>query len=326
MEGSVQREGKRVRITVQLIDALTGHHLFSERYDRDLKDILILQDEITMKVLTAVRVKLTLGEGVSLTGKGTKNLEAYLKVMQAASIMTGTRNKERLERARQLLEEAIALDPEYASAYVSLSSIQLHLVSIGASELPRESVQRALELAKKANALDDSNPSIHVSLAFIYIFLGEYDKGISEAERAVSLSPNSAMSYYVLGWTLDIVGRPQEAIPFLQKSLRLSPIPVSSNVLESLARSYGKLGKYEESIATYKRELQLYGPDTLLAHLGLALTYVRMDREKEARAEGAEVLRIDPKFTIERYVKGIPIMDQSGKDRLTSTLRKAGLK
>jgi adenylate cyclase len=200
------------------------------------------------------------------------------------------------------------------------------LVSIGASELPRESVQRALELAKKANALDDSNPSIHVSLAFIYIFLGEYDKGISEAERAVSLSPNSAMSYYVLGWTLDIVGRPQEAIPFLQKSLRLSPIPVSSNVLESLARSYGKLGKYEESIATYKRELQLYGPDTLLAHLGLALTYVRMDREKEARAEGAEVLRIDPKFTIERYVKGIPIMDQSGKDRLTSTLRKAGLK
>ena len=326
MEGSVQREGKRVRITVQLIDALTGHHLFSERYDRDLKDILILQDEITMKVLTAVRVKLTLGEGVSLTGKGTKNLEAYLKVMQAESIMTGTRNKERLERARQLLEEAIALDPEYASAYVSLSSIQLHLVSIGASELPRESVQRALELAKKANALDDSNPSIHVSLAFIYMFLGEYDKGISEAERAVSLSPNSAMSYYVLGWTLDIVGRPQEAIPFLQKSLRLSPIPVSSNVLESLARSYGKLGKYEESIATYKRELQLYGPDTLLAHLGLALTYVRMDREKEARAEGAEVLRIDPKFTIERYVKGIPIMDQSGKDRLTSTLRKAGLK
>jgi adenylate cyclase len=325
MEGSVQREGKRARITVQLIDALTGHHLFSERYDRDLKDILILQDEITMKVLTAVRVKLTLGEGVRLTEKGTKNLEAYLKVMQAESIRTGTRNKEQLERARQLLEEAIAIDPEYASAYASLSGIQLSLVSIGASESPRESVQRALELAKKAIALDDSDPSIRVRLAFTYMFLKEYDKGISEAEKAVSLSPNSAYAYYALGWALDINGRPQEAIPFLQKSLRLSPIPVSSNVLESLARSCRRLGQYEESIATYKKELQLYGPDTLLAHLGLALTYAWMDREKEARAEGAEVLRIDPKFTIEQYVKGIP-MDQSAKDRVTHALRKAGLK
>ena len=325
MEGSVQREGKRVRITVQLIDALTGHHLFSERYDRDLKDILILQDEVTMKVLTAVQVKLTLGEGVSLTEKGTKNLEAYLKVMQAESIRTGTRNKERLERARQLLEEAIALDPEYASAYASLSGIQLSLVSIGASESPKESVQRALELAKKAIALDDSDPSIRVRLAFTYMFLGDYNKGISEAEKAVSLNPNSANAYYALGWALDIAGRPQEAIPFLQKSLRLSPIPVSSNVLESLARSYRRLGKYEESIATYKKELQLYGPDTLLAHLGLALTYVWMDREEEARAEGAEVLRIDPKFTIEQYIKGVP-MDQSVKDRLTKVLRKAGLK
>jgi hypothetical protein len=112
IEGSIQKEGARVRITAQLIDALTGHHLFSERYDRDLKGILNLQDEITMKVLTAVRVKLTAGEGARLYEKGTKNLDAYLKVLQAVEHKGSTMNKERVQSAMQLLEEAIALDPE----------------------------------------------------------------------------------------------------------------------------------------------------------------------------------------------------------------------
>ncbi len=325
IEGSVQREGDRVRITVQLIDALTGHHLFSERYDRDLKDILNLQDEITMKVLTAVQVKLTMGEGARIYEKGTKNLDAYLKVLQAREYKGGTMNKERVERAMQLLEEAIALDPEYAYAYSILSTAHFDLVIIGASESPRESLQRAVELGKKAVALDDSNSTVHASLTFPYIYLREFDKAISEAEKAMSLSPNSATAYFALGTALASAGRPQEAIPMLQKSLRLSPIPVHSQVLGILASSYSGLGQYEEAIATYKKVLQIYGPDHLMAHLGLAITYALMDREKEARAEGAEVLRIDPKFSLERCIKGLPC-DQSRKDRIADALRKAGLK
>jgi TolB-like protein/class 3 adenylate cyclase len=122
IEGSVQQEGKRVRITAQLIDALNGRHLFSEQYNRELKDILKLQDEIAMKVLTAVQVKLTIGEGARVHEKGTKNLEAYLKVLQARDLKAGALNKERAERAMQLLEEAIALDPQYAFAYSILST------------------------------------------------------------------------------------------------------------------------------------------------------------------------------------------------------------
>jgi tetratricopeptide (TPR) repeat protein len=110
----------------------------------------------------------------------------------------------------------------------------------------------------------------------------------------------------------------------LQKSLRLSPIPVNSWVLGVLAHSYRELGQYEEAIATYKKVLQIYGPDHLLAHLELAITYALMDREKEACAEGAEVMRIDPKFSLERYIKGLPY-DQSRKDRMAGALRKAGL-
>jgi adenylate cyclase len=325
IEGSVQQERNRVRITAQLIDALTGRHLFSERYDRDLKDILNLQDEITLKVLTAVQVKLTTGEAARLSEKGTKNLDAYLKVLQAKEYKGGTMNKERVERAMQLLEEAIALDPDYAYAYSILSTAHFDLVVIGASESPRESLQRAVELGKKAIALDDSNSTVHASLTFPYIYLREFDKAISEAEKAISLSPNSAVGYWALGTALSLSGRSQEAIPMLQKSLRLSPIPVHSQVLGLLASSYSWLGQYEETIATYKKVLQIYGPDHLMAHIGLAVTYALMDREKEARAEGAEVLRIDPKFSWERWIKGLPY-DQSRKDRMADALRKAGLK
>ena len=325
MEGSVQQEGNRVRITAQLIDALTGRHLFSERYDRDLEDILNLQDEITMKVLTAVQVKLTGGEGARILEKGTNNLDAYLKLVQARDLKGGTVNKERVERAMQLLEEAIALDPGFSRAYSLLSTAHFDLVLIGASESPRESLQRALELGKKAIALDDSNSGAHSNLAFTYAYLGEYDKAISEAEKAISLSPNSAGAYWALGAALLTAGRPQEAIPLLQKSLRLSPIPIHSQVLGVLANSYRQLGQYEEAVALYKKMLHRYGPDHILAHLDLAVTFALMDREKEARAEGAEVLRIDPKFSIERYVKPMP-MDQSKKDKYIDLLRKTGLK
>ena len=324
IEGSVQQEGNKVRITVQLIDALTGGHLFSERYDRGLKDILNLQDDITLKVLAAVQVKLTTGEEARHLEKGTKNLDAYLKVLQAREHKGGTMNKERVERAIQLLEEAIALDPEYAYAYSVLSTAHFDLVALGASQSPRESLQRALELGKKAVSLDDSNSSSHACLTFPYIYIREYDKAISEAEKAVSLSPNSALAYWALGAALTMSGRPQEAIPMLQKSLRLSPIPYHSIVLSHLASSYAWLGQYEYAVATFKKMLQIYGPDHLMAHIGLTLTYALMGHEKEARAQSAEVLRIDPKFSWERWIKGLP-HPQHNKDRLAEGLRKVGL-
>ncbi len=325
IEGSIQQERNRVRITAQLIDALSGRHLFSERYDRDLKDILNLQDEITMKVLTAVQVKLTMGEVARLSERGTKNLDAYLKVLQGREIKTGTMNKERIERAMQLFEEAIALDPGYALAYSFLSTTHFDLVVLGASESPKESLQRAVELGKKAIALDESNSHVHSLLVFPYMYLREFDKAISEAEKAVSLCPNSASAYFALGCVLQTARRHQEAVLMLQKSLRLSPIPVHSQVLGVLANAYSMLSQYEEAIATYKRVLQLYGADHLMAHLGLAVAYASIGREDEARTEGAEVLRIDPKFSLERFIKGLPY-DQSGKDRIADALRKAGLK
>ena len=325
LEGSIQKAGDRVRITAQLIDALSGHHLFSERYDRQLKDILTLQDEITMKVLTAVQVKLTVGEGAIFSAKGTKNLDAYLKVLQAREYKGRTMNKERVEKAIQLCEEAIALDPEYVYAYSTLSTAYFDLVVLGASDSPIESLRRAVELGKKAVDLDESNPYAHACLAFPYMYLKKFDQAISEAEKSISLAPNYALGYFALGAVLVTVGRHKEAILALQKCLRLSPVPVHSRVLGALAMSYREVGQYEESIATYKKELQIAGPDHLMAHLGMAFTYVMMGRENEARAQGAEVMRIDPEFSLERWIKSIPY-DQFKKNQIADGLRKAGLK
>jgi adenylate cyclase len=325
LEGSIQKVGDRVRITAQLIDAMTGHHLFSERYDRELKDILDLQDEITMKVLTAVQVKLTKGEGILVSAKGTKNLDAYLKVLQARDLKGSTMIKERVEKAIQLLEEAIALDPKYAYAYSVLCTAYFDLVVLGGSESPRESLQRAVELGEKAVALDEFNPFAHACLAFPYMYLRQFDKAISEAQKGVSLAPNYAEGYFALGAVLNMAGRPKEAIPAFQKCLRLSPVPVHSRVLGMLADSYSQLGQFEEAIATYKKQLRIYGPDQLLTHLALAATYAKIGRENEARSEGEEVMRIDPEFSLERFIKSLP-WDQYRKDQLAGALRKAGLK
>jgi adenylate cyclase len=325
LEGSIQKAGGRVRITAQLIDALSGHHLFTERYDRQLKDILTLQDEITMKVLTAVQVKLTKGEESHIFAKGTNNLDAYLKVIQARDLKGSILIKERVEKAIQLCEEAIALDPNYAVAYSVLSTAYFDLVVIGGTDSPRESLRRAIELGKKAVALDESNPFAHACLAFPYMLLKEFDKAISEAKKSISLAPNYAVGYFALGTGLQMAGRPQEAIPVLQRCLRLSPVPVHSRVLGILADSYNALGHFKEAIATYERALHIYGPDELMTHLGLATAYARMGRENEARAEGAEVMRIDPEFSLERFIKSLPY-DQSRKDSTADALRVAGLK
>lgn len=323
IEGSVQQEKNRVRITAQLVDALSGTHLFSERYDRELKDILNLQDEITMKIMTAVHVKLTVGEAARFYEKGTKNLDAYLKMLQAKDAKVHIQNKENVERSIQLCKEAIALDPNYSYTYSILSTAYIALVVIGASDSPKESLNRAVELGEKAITLDKNNAAAHAHLVFAYIYLGEFDKAISEGEKAISLSPNSALAYWALGTAL-IHDRPQEAILMLRKSLRLSPIPVNSHVLGNLARAYAQLGQYEEAIATFKKVFQIYGSDHIVAHLGLVTIYATMGKEKEARTEGAEVLRIDPKFSWERWIKGLPY-SKSKKDQLSDSLHKVGL-
>ena len=186
LEGSFRKAGDRVRITAQLIDALTGHHLWAERYDRDLKNIFAVQDEITKNIITAMQVKLTEGEWARVYAKGTNNLDAYLKVMESIWIRAQT-SKENVMKAQQLAEEAIALDSNYAYAYSALALTHMSTVWLGISKSPQETLKSAIELCEKAISLDDSLAIAHVILGYMLMMTRDYDKAIAQGEKAMAL-------------------------------------------------------------------------------------------------------------------------------------------
>jgi adenylate cyclase len=320
LEGSVRKAEDRVRITVQLIDALTGYHIWSESYDRELKDIFALQDEITMKVVTAMQVKLTSGEQARIYMKGTKNLKAYLKFLEAVEPFN-LYKKEANVRAKQLLEEAIALDPEFSNAYSFLGDCHLFDAIFGWSKSPPKSIKTAFELAQKALSLDDSLAQPYETISKIYVFQRKYEKAIAEAQQAVDLNPNGAWTIWNLGWILRCAGRPEEGIPWMKKSTRLEPIPVVAK-LDALGRAYFLTGMYEEAIAEYKKAVKL-NPDYRDAHVGLAATNAVLGQEEETRNEVSEILRIEPSFSIKKYARFM--FFQVGIEPEIEGLRKAGL-
>jgi adenylate cyclase len=320
LEGSVQRSADRIRINVQMIDALTGHHIWAEKYDRDLKNIFALQDEITMKIITSLQVKLTAGEMAHLMAKGAKNIDAYIKFLQAIELHT---TKEGNVQARKILEEAIILDPEYSRLYTALAGTHTNDVWYGTTDSPERSLARAFELAQKAISLDDSNAAAYGVLGWIYGMKRQYDQGIAECERAVSLSPNSAENFEWLGTVLTWAGRAEEAVKYLEHATRLNPLP-STSTLNFLAVAYRDSGQYEKAIETSKKALQQQ-PSYQFPYIHMTISYIRLGWEEEGRAAAADLLKVNPQFSLERYAKILPFPKPMA-DRVIEDLRKAGLK
>ena len=324
LEGSLQRSGDRVRINAQLIDALTGNHLWADRYDRDLKDIFALQDEVTLKVLTAIRVKLTEGELSSAHVKyfrGKQGLDCYLKIMEGNDCVE-RRNIKDNNLARQIAEEALAMCPEVPMAYLLMANVHSLDYWFGSTRSPRESIEKGIEMVQKALALDDTLAEAHGLLGSLYTQKREYEKGIAEGERAVALNPSGATVLVNYAMSLNFAGRSEEAIPLLQKAIRLNPVGHSN--YHQLGNALMYTGRYEEAVSAYKKVLQR-APNYLWAHVQLTATYSMMGRENEARAEAAEVLRINPKFSLDFFAKTSLVKDQSVRDKVFNALRKAGL-
>jgi len=322
LEGSVRKAGGKVRITVQLIDAITGHHLWTEPYDRDLKDIFVLQDHITLKVMTALLGNLQPGDLAKVMGRGARKIEAFLKAMEGREHFY-RQNKEANAMAQKLLQEAISMDPKYARAYTNLGSTHLIDVLLGSSKSPKESLAQAMELAQKAISLDESDPFAHVCLAYIYGVAKQHDKAFSRAERALVLDPNSPDALFVMAQVVTWLGSPEEAIPLLQKALRLNPMHI--HYLNSLSAAYRSAGQYEKAIEASKKAIQRQ-PNSELAYIYLTAACALAGREREARAAAAEVLRINPKFSVEQHSMGQGYKNQAHTDHYIDALRKAGLK
>ncbi len=323
LEGSVRKAGDKIRVTAQLVDALNGHHLWAERYDRNLKDIFAVQDEITKKIITAMQVKLTEGEEVRVAAKGTNNLEAYLKYLQANELINRL-NSDSNALGKQFAEEAIALDPEYASPYLILSGAHMMDVWLGTSKSPKQSIGKAMKLSQKAIVLDDTFAEAHGFLGFLYSMTRQHDKALAQGEKAVALNPNSAECHYRLGKILTFAGRWEESIPEYERAIRLNPIP-PNKYLWSLGLAYGWTGQYEEAITWCEKAIR-QKPDSFLAHFMLTVVYSLSGRDEEARIQAAEVLRIQPKFSLEKQKRKSTYKKETDREKLYGALRKAGLK
>jgi TolB-like protein/Tfp pilus assembly protein PilF len=323
LEGSVRRSGDQIRITAQLADAMKGHHLWAERYDRDLKDILALQDEIALKIMTTLHVKLQAGDHSGETGRVTRSVDAFLKTMEAREhILRYTREDNNL--ARKLLEEAITLDPDYARGYSTLAVSHAADVWLGTSAFPKKSLERAIELAKKALGLDESDATVHSQLAYLFTMTRQFNKAVSQAERALALDPNSYVVLQNSGLTLAFSGRPENAIPVLEKAIRIDPRSIAHPCMH-LSMAYRMAGRYDDAVKQAKKAVE-GDPRNFLAHISLAASYILAGREGEGRAAAAEALKLNPTFLLEQFVKIIPYKDESQVSSLIDALRKAGLK
>ncbi|MDH4204618.1 MAG: hypothetical protein OEV45_03725 [Desulfobacteraceae bacterium] len=323
LEGSVRRAGDKVRITAQLVDATTGNHLWAERYDRNLTDIFAIQDEVTKEIITAMNVELTEGEQAQLAAKATDNLESYLKFMQARENIYHL-SIESIALAKKLAEEAIALDPEYASAYRLLGVTYMHDALLGTSKSPKQSLTKAIELVKKAIELDDMNGYSHAVLGFLFLLIKQYDQAIAESERGITLNPNVADIHAWRALTLRFMGMSEEALREYKKAIRINPIPPSW-YLHGLAMTYCWIGRYEEAITECEKAIS-QDPNSLYAHIAMTVIYSLSGRGEKARSEAAEVLRIHPKFSLNKYEKRVRYKNQEDTDRYIGALRKAGLK
>jgi len=320
LEGSVRKSEDRVRITAQLIDAISGHHLWAKSYDRDLKDIFALQDEITMKIVTALQVKLTEGEQARMWSKKDKNLDILLKRMEGLSLWRKG-SKESHIRQGQVAKELIEMAPESAIGYRSLGWHNWYLARVGKS--PRESIAKAFKLAQKAISLDEFDAWSHGLLGSVYLMMRQHEKAIAAGKRSIELEPNGAMVHGLLGLTLSYAGRPDEAIRYLNQGIRLNPFPAYWYFIH-LSRSYVLKGQYEDALKTTKKAFHL-SPDNYGVHLYLAIIYALLDRQEEAGAAVKKALEIMPSYSVERFSKTAPFKNQADVKFFIDAMRKAGI-
>jgi TolB-like protein/class 3 adenylate cyclase/cytochrome c-type biogenesis protein CcmH/NrfG len=322
LEGSVRKANGRVRITAQLVDTTTEGHLWADRYDRDLKDIFALQDEVAQKIVAALEVKLTEDEQERLVRKYTDNMEAYDYYLRGAEYYYRF-TKEANVQARRLFERAIELDSEFATAYALLGHTYLLDWAMEWNRDPHI-LEQAYEIGQKAIALDDPSGGGYCLVGHVYLSKKRHEKAIAVFERAIDLNANYPMVFAGLGDVLSWAGRPQEAIEYLKKAMRLDP-EQSFWYFWFLGHAYFLAGQHEEAIETLKRAVNR-NPDFWLAHVYLAASYSEIGRQEEARAEVSEFVRLRPQISSEDLRQGLLYKDQAVLERLFDSLRKAGLK
>jgi len=324
LEGSIRRAGNRVRITAQLIDATTGGHLWAERYDRDMTDLFAVQDDVTRRIVDALKVTLSPAEKARLSASGTINIDAYDLSLRGREIMLGnTKNRSTFEQATACFLKAIELDPNYAQAYAGLSFAYMFDYQNRWSDDPDGSLPLAKRYAEQAIEKNPREPLARVVAALAATFEKDLDRAKSEVDIALSLNPNLATAYNVLGGIHTYSGEPLEAIPLIERAMRLDPAH-SQHYLHFLGTAYLVAGKYETAAALLRQRV-LFVPGTDFSRAALASALGHLGEVDEARRVWRELYEINPKYSFSEHFGRLPFKRQEDVQRVAEGLAKAGL-
>ncbi len=322
MEGSVRKSGNRVRVTAQLIDATTGHHCWADRYDRDLDDIFAVQDEITRNVTVALQVTLTEGEQARVYAGGTHNVEAWECAVRGKELVERHIKEDNVE-AQRLLERAVRLDPEYATAWVYLGWMHWENARWGWGESPESSLDRAFEAGRTALSLEEAQPDGLTLIGFSHLLRGELDQALTMTEKAVTLAPNHAFITAVSAPVLRAAGRMQDALRRIKRAMRLSPI-YPSWYLAMLGSIYHLTGDQNLAVATLREAVQRE-PESILPKPWFVSALIEAELEDEARSVSADILRLEPGFSRTSWVQSHGFDDPAVRARISENLANAGL-
>ena len=326
LEGSVRKAGNRVRVTAQLIDATTGHHLWAERYDRDIEDIFAVQDEITREVVVALDVRLREGEQARIWSGGTKNVDAWECVRLGMAALNRITPEGRIE-AERLFKMAIDLDPSYPMGWAAFGWFYFHDADIGSrykSEAEREDIYAsAMACGQKALDLDPSCADAYAMLGLCHLSKRQYDEAIAMSEKAVALAPNHAENLATTAATLNKVGQPERALELIRRAMRLCPV-YPAWYLFVLGTACRLLDRKESAIEAFNAALER-NADQLSIQVGLASTLGELGREEDAKKTVSEILRLKPDFSSKAYSEELSYNDPAELARFENGLREAGL-
>jgi TolB-like protein len=323
LEGSVRKEANRVRVTAQLIDAVTGHHVWAERYDRELAGIFALQDEITERVVAAVEPQLYAAEGIRAKRKQPESLDAWECVMRALSCVN-SRSQNDYAMARELLERAIELDPAYAQAH-ALFAYVMGLEVLYGWKSEEIALARVLEAAQKAVVLDSDDAWAHLALGFVYGITRRAGEAVVEHEKALALNPNFAIAYTYQGAALAYLGRGEEALLKIDASERLSPRGLFQGV-NSVCRAVAHFsaGQYLDAISCARKSI-LESPGIVTGYRMLVVNCALIGEIDEARAALAILKRLQPDVSLRWITESVGFTRERERQDIIEGFRLAGL-
>jgi adenylate cyclase len=323
LEGSIRRAGNRVRITAQLIDAANGAHLWAERYDRDLTDIFAVQDDVTKRIVEALKITLTPGEEARLADTGTTNVAAHDLFLQGRDILTSpTINRDGYEKVLALGERALALDPDYGEAYAGLAFAHVFAYLNNWTSDPEKTLQEACERAEMANSLAPEDPTVIHSKALVAAMQKNVAESAAANERALAINPNHYDSLHLRGVLHLFSGNPRAAIPDIELAMRVNP-EMNHRGLQFLGMAHMLLGNYETAAAMFRERIILV-PDTDIGRAMLVATLGHLGELDEAKRVWGELMEIKPQYSPEEHAKR-NFIDPAYAQPIINGFRKAGV-